>query len=240
MIPPWFLFFALLMDVFKILLSGKLEELIVFGLLFLMKFRQHPVDNTTASLPQMLLFSTLQLGGVNRFTEPDGYIGGAYKGKVILEEIVSAQDGYGDHRAAGFLGDFHATLLEGKHFFSLAAGAFGEDEDGYPLFYLLNSFQDGIQTGADIAAVQEEAVQFAHPQIEDGHAVDLFFGDKAAQAYHVGVAHQDIEVAAVVGYIQNRLVGRDVFLTDNGGTGPGNFQDQTKHELNDTQGATAH
>ena len=66
---------------------------------------------------------------------------------MIFKNIVRAGEGYGDNRTIGFFGDLHTAFLEGKHFLALIAGAFGTEKDRNSMLYIVNGFQNGIQTG---------------------------------------------------------------------------------------------
>ena len=90
---------------------------------------------------------------------------------LLLEDLIRSVDDEGDDGHTGLDGATEGTGLELVHLRFLAAGAFGEYDDGAAVLQQRLGLLDGFQGMAGIAAVHEDAVGVGHPLGYDG---DLF------------------------------------------------------------------
>ena len=119
----------------------------------------------------------------------------------------------------------------------LVAGPFREDADGHTVFDALDGRQDGLQALFEVVPIEEQAVEQAHPGMEQRDMLHLVFGDVAGTAGDAHIGQQDVKEAAVVGYVEDRRIFGDVLFSDHRDRGAGDADAQPKDGQHDLQGA---
>ena len=79
-------------------------------------------------------------------------------------------------------------------------------------------------------------MEIAHPHIQQGPFLVFLFGNIAGEPGHSGVSQDDVEKAAVVGYIKNRGVGGDILLAQDDHIGAADPNENPKGPLDNGQG----
>ena len=116
------------------------------------------------------------------------------------------------------------------------SGSFREDAHGNAGFYIVCRLKDGFQPLFDVFSVKEEAVEITHPVGKQRITFHFFFGNITGTDRAAAVGQQNVKITSVVCHIENGLIFRNIFFTDDGDFGTSDPQDKFKYGLYHTQG----
>ena len=204
-------------------------------LLFILKISL--CNNPLHILANGLAVLLVQLVHVNRLAVFDHHGGLFYFGEMILKNVGGVHDGHGDDGDTALVCNLKAAVVEGQEGVGgFVAGTFREDADGNAALYFFDGFQNGLEAFLDVVSVQEEAVQMAHPDTQQGPLFVFLFGNVAGGAGNPDICQDDVKEAAVVGYVEDCGVGGDIFLTQGDHISAADPNENPKGPIDDGQG----
>ncbi len=116
--------------------------------------------------------------------------------------------------------------------------AFRTNPDGFAIFYLLNSSQNGFQAFSGIAAVKKKAIKTLHPVTKEGNGTDFLFGDKAGYSPNLGIGDNNIKIAAVIAGIEHSLIRMgEIFLSLDGDVNAGEEKENKEQSFDQIENA---
>ena len=144
------------------------------------------------------------------------HMAGTDFGEMCLKNFRSVVHGDWNNRAAGLDGNFKTAFMEWKELCFILVfvpGSLRKNADGNSGFYFVNGGEDGLQPLFDVLAVKKETVKVFHPVGQKRISLHFFFCNIAGAAGTAGIGQKYVKIASVVSDIENRNVGRNIFLS---------------------------
>ncbi len=146
----------------------------------------------------------------------DSDLGATDERDVLFKYFVGVVDNNRNDRTSGLLRNLKASFVEfSEGSIRLISGAFRIDEDGDTVFYLFDGGKYHFKTLSDVTSVKEETVHIDHPNVKKRYLKDFLLGNKSSGIRNSWIGKNYIENTSVISYIENGLIFRNIFLTDN-------------------------